>query len=319
MALLDNTGLSYFLEKLKSFFLPLSGGTMTGRITSSTNVALQLDRDSGDTYVVSANRTDTGAGVRLGIGSGGTNRGVYDATLSKWIAYSDGTNACTQLGVTATSDDSATHIATTGWTKDVLSGGYLPLSGGTMSGTLVFDTDPALRMSSLDGMLVMCGGTGAGASAGAKLTLYGRDHASAGGFILQAGNSSGWKQLKGDASGSLSWGNSPVITAASLEPVEISLTDAGYMDFTTLKAWRSGNVVQVYLYFKTPATAPSAWTTIATGLPAPMMQIKTCAATWTASYARPVALSVETDGSIKAIYGKASNNYGITFSYVTAG
>lgn len=108
------------------------------------------------------------------------------------------------------------------------------------------------------------------------------------------------------------------LTASDLTPVEIPLTDAGYMDFTTLKAWRSGNVVQVYLYFKTPATAPSSWTTIATGLPAPMMQLKTCAATWTASYARPVALSVETDGSIKAIYGKASNNYGITFSYVTA-
>jgi hypothetical protein len=109
-----------FLNSTVAKYLPLAGGTMTGRIESSTNVALQLNCAKGDAYVVSANRTDTGAGVRFGIGSGGTNRGVYDTTSSKWIAYSDGTNACTQLGVTATSDDNATHIATTGWTKDVL-------------------------------------------------------------------------------------------------------------------------------------------------------------------------------------------------------
>lgn len=111
---------------------------------------------------------------------------------------------------------------------------------------------------------------------------------------------------------------SDFVTAQDLTPVEVPLTDAGYMDFTTLKAWRSGNTVNVYLYFKTPATAPSSWTAIASGLPAPMMQLKTCAATWTASYSRPIALSVETDGTIKAIFGKASNTYGITFSYVTS-
>ena len=109
-----------FLNSTVAKYLPLAGGTMTGRITSSTDVSLQLNRASGDTYVVSANRTDTGAGIRFGIGSGGTNKGIYDTNLSKWIAYSDGTNACTQLGVTSTSDDNATHIATTGWTKDVL-------------------------------------------------------------------------------------------------------------------------------------------------------------------------------------------------------
>jgi len=105
---------------------------------------------------------------------------------------------------------------------------------------------------------------------------------------------------------------------SALAPVEVTLTDAGFVDFTTLKAWRTGNVVNAYLYFKNAATAPTAWTTIATGLPAPMMQLKTVASTWSSSYARPVALSVETDGSIKAIYGKASTTYGITFSYVTS-
>lgn len=204
---------------------------------------------------------------------------------------------------------------------DKLKSYFLPVSGGKMSGAIAFDSDNVmLCQSSRTKRLLLSGGNNAAAAAGAKITLNGGDRTTeAGQFVIQAGTGSTWSQLIGAPDGTLSWGGSGVVTAASLAPVEIPLTDADVFTFTTLKAWRSGNTVQVYLYFKTPATAPSSWTTIATGLPAPMMQLKTCAATWTASYARPVALSVETDGSIKAIYGKASNIYGITFSYVTAG
>lgn len=111
---------------------------------------------------------------------------------------------------------------------------------------------------------------------------------------------------------------SDFVTAQDLTPVEVTLTDAGYVDFTTLKAWRTGNVVNVSVYLKLPATAPSSWTTIATGLPAPMAQLKTVATTWAASYARGLAVSVETDGTMKCIYGKASSTYALVFSYVTA-
>jgi len=42
-------------------------------------------------------RSDTGVSCGLMVGSGGTNRGLYDNVLSKWIIYSDGTDARTQL------------------------------------------------------------------------------------------------------------------------------------------------------------------------------------------------------------------------------
>lgn len=38
-----------------------------------------------------AKRTDTGVSALFGVGSGGTNHGVYSVPLDNWIAYSDGT------------------------------------------------------------------------------------------------------------------------------------------------------------------------------------------------------------------------------------
>lgn len=48
--------------------------------------------DSSDNTAYYAERTDTGASVWFGVGSQGTNHGVYSKTLSKWIVHSDGTN-----------------------------------------------------------------------------------------------------------------------------------------------------------------------------------------------------------------------------------
>ena len=42
--------------------------------------------ESTDTFY-SAKRTDTGVEVRIGVGSGGTNHGVYSGTLNKWLVH----------------------------------------------------------------------------------------------------------------------------------------------------------------------------------------------------------------------------------------
>lgn len=55
-----------------------AGDTMTG--------VLNINMSSGDTYFV-ANRTDVGVKVGFGVGSGGTNHGVYSYKLSKWLVY----------------------------------------------------------------------------------------------------------------------------------------------------------------------------------------------------------------------------------------
>lgn len=123
-----------FLNTTVGSYLPKSGGEVTGSITSSIENTLTASRATGNVWAASAERTDKSNKIAFGIGSAGVNRGIYDTATSKWIVYCDGTNACTQLGVTATSDDSASHIATTGWTKDVLAG-YLTGVTATTSGS----------------------------------------------------------------------------------------------------------------------------------------------------------------------------------------
>lgn len=108
-------------------------------------------------------------------------------------------------------------------------------------------------------------------------------------------------------------------TKSSLTTTEIALTDAGYVTFSALKAWRSGNVVTVYFRFTLPATAPSSFTVVATGLPPPPAQVQTVITTWAASFSRACIAAVETDGSLRLTYGRNSYTYCGTITYLAAG
>jgi hypothetical protein len=79
-------------------YLPLTGGTISGDITYS--------RSTGNTYF-RAKRTDTETEVSFGIGSGGTNHGVFSQKLNKWIVYGDDTSVYLQGNA-----DTATKLAT---------------------------------------------------------------------------------------------------------------------------------------------------------------------------------------------------------------
>ena len=60
-----------------------AGDTMTGE--------LYLEKSSGNTYL-HVRRSDTNVEVGLGVGSGGTNHGVYSMALNKWLLYGDASN-----------------------------------------------------------------------------------------------------------------------------------------------------------------------------------------------------------------------------------
>ena len=64
--------------------------------------------DDGNTFY-RAIRTDTNVNVAFGVGSGGTNHGVYSSTLNKWLIYGDERNVYVngykfELGTNNTSD-----------------------------------------------------------------------------------------------------------------------------------------------------------------------------------------------------------------------
>lgn len=72
----DNGNIKAFSFERNSGNLAADGG-LYGTDATAT-------RSSGDTYFT-AKRTDTGADIRFGIGSSGTNRGIYDLTLNRWV------------------------------------------------------------------------------------------------------------------------------------------------------------------------------------------------------------------------------------------
>ena len=75
--------------------LPLAGGTVTGQVKSTYanpgGFLIEHGTSSKDACF-KATRTDTDVSVYMGVGSGGTNHGVYSYKLGKWIVYADGSN-----------------------------------------------------------------------------------------------------------------------------------------------------------------------------------------------------------------------------------
>lgn len=75
--------------------LPLAGGTVTGQVKSTYANAGEFLIEHGTANkdaCFRATRSDTGVSVYMGVGSGGTNHGVYSYKLGKWIVYADGSN-----------------------------------------------------------------------------------------------------------------------------------------------------------------------------------------------------------------------------------
>lgn len=210
-------------EFVSSGFLPLSGGAMTGAITSAIETTVAASRATGNVWVARANRTDTGKGLSFGVGSAGQNRGLYDISNSKWGFFLGSDDiASSQLAVSDTSDDSASHLASTGWVKDVLAdyaitsalSAYLPLAGGTMTGTITSTTQTTIKHSSNTASTQILGGTSA--NYGAYLRLDGQTGTYKGGFRLAANDSSSGSRvttlLYGTPAGSLTWGGKELAT-----------------------------------------------------------------------------------------------------------
>lgn len=103
---------SNIVTKLKSIFLPLTGGTMTGAITiQGTNGAVVAESPTGKDAGYRAKNTTTKKSIFFGVGAGGDNHGIYSDTAGKWLIYNDGTT---------------THVDNA-----------LPLTGGTATGNII--------------------------------------------------------------------------------------------------------------------------------------------------------------------------------------
>lgn len=121
-----------------------------------------------------AQRTDTGVAVGLGVGSGGTNHGVWSIPLDNWLIYSNGTNVYvngTQFPMTVTSP-SVSVSTTTGTLKSMYARQYGKVveliitcnnSATTASGANIFTG--TLNTTALRPLLYTTGGSYYGAHA----------------------------------------------------------------------------------------------------------------------------------------------------------
>ncbi|MDE6601560.1 MAG: hypothetical protein K2K90_05250 [Lachnospiraceae bacterium] len=88
----DNTGITFY-NKNESANRRIN---LANSDRFDVNCGIQIaesapTRSLGGTYFL-AQRTDTGKCIALGVGDGGTNRGIYDKNAGNWMIYRDGSN-----------------------------------------------------------------------------------------------------------------------------------------------------------------------------------------------------------------------------------
>ena len=98
--------------KIKSTFVKKAGDTMTGQLVNTLadgNSAFVTSHGTANKKsAVGATRTDTGVSVFMGVGSGGTNHGIYSETNANWIIRAD------TAGNVVINDGKATSTVTIG-------------------------------------------------------------------------------------------------------------------------------------------------------------------------------------------------------------
>ena len=96
--------------------LPLAGGTVTGQVKSTYANAggfLIEHGTSSKEACFKATRTDTDVSIFMGVGSGGTNHGLYSYKLAKWLVYADGSNVyCNGTATNVTGTVTVAHGGT---------------------------------------------------------------------------------------------------------------------------------------------------------------------------------------------------------------
>ena len=247
VGLAEYTGLvKDYVDTKADDYLPLAGGTLTGNVyTTPYYDSTIVDPEGGQTLIVSKGKVAKGTApssdewhtmVMAVDNSGSTNNankygqietgvktdGSVETTVQAYkneassttsakisVGYDANGNAFTSAP-TPTAGDNSTKIATTAFVNTAMANGYLPLSGGTMTGNIVLSGKTGLSWRDVNDSWLYLGGSSSDSN-GAFLTLYGKDHATAGGtFNLKANDGTNSAMLTGHPNGALTWGGKNV-------------------------------------------------------------------------------------------------------------
>ena len=195
--------------------LPLAGGTLTGSLTINQNgnapITLKTTASYNDiqctdgtnrigTLRFQKDTTNSLNKLFLGVIPYGNNNAPSGIEISR---NSSGT--VTATAPTPAAGDNSTKIATTAFVHN-----YLPLSGGTLTGSIASSaTDLLLYKTNATGRAIMRGGTTY--NDGSSLYLMGKSHSNGAGFELTNNDGTNSASLVGKAGGTLTWKGKPVI------------------------------------------------------------------------------------------------------------
>ena len=185
------------VEDLTSTCLPLVGGTMTGQIKMAPASAIAKTNTSGNLTVHGGTTYSDGAYVQLYGESSETNPGSFT------LAARGGGKACYLAGRTD---------GTLRWTdREVLTtANGLPLSGGTMTGTIKSSNTTTVIANSDSSNLGFYGGTAW--NKGAYALLRGKDSTNSGWIELYTHDGTNTKGLVLKPDGTATWGGNNILT-----------------------------------------------------------------------------------------------------------
>lgn len=224
---LDATALATEIANVNNSKLSLSGGTMSGPVTSDNEMMLKSARNTNRSLICGATNWDKGAHLVL-TGEGGSSSGNFELTSR------NGSNSHTLNGK---ADGSLT------WDGENI----VTSAGGVYSSPII------AKQSTATSYTTICGGTGTGD--GARAVLCSKGNSDTGQFKLYASDGTNSKALVGKPDGTLYWGGSSLIKKfvgpTSVSSASYTATNDGFLigvrtstaDAVTMKGYSNGILV----------------------------------------------------------------------------
>lgn len=241
----DNTGvLDYINNNLEalhdaqtaiaSTYLPLSGGTMTGKLQNDGGaVPIELLTTGTDYKNIQTFSTDGNhriGVIRMGKDSSNNCKVIIGASNTSddtpnGIIITRGTSGNSVItGITPPAGDNSTKIATTEFVN-AKAGNYLPLSGGTMTGNTLITMGNGESYVRNWGNGLYLGGTNDDNAS--RLVLF--TNSSANGFQLAAGDGTTQRRMVGKPDGTLTWDGQPLLPVGVVQAFAGSTIPTGWL------------------------------------------------------------------------------------------
>lgn len=211
--------------------LPLSGGTVTGAVTIQHGYRGLVQKLPSDAIYTDHAFLDKYGNLYANIRMTKNDNGSSNISISANGKNANGSITWCSLEVGANSDGSSSFIKFNGDAVLTNKTG-LPLTGGEMTGQIVFNKSECLLNTKESNQDMRIGG-GGGYSTGTVLYMFGKDSTSGQGFYLRTVNKDNQAyQLSSDGYGSLTWNGNAILTTANGLALNGSNKMSGNLGFT---------------------------------------------------------------------------------------